>query len=159
MPPIEQTMRAWPARLLVAVSVAVSTVATACASRHADELPAGPEPSASAVAAKLGDTLRVMRGQGGAVDGGRLAIRFDSAGADSRCPARVQCVWQGDVAAMLGVTAGGATTALTLHTGVEPRAATVAGYRIELLTVDPYPGTEPPNARLAQTVVLRVTRP
>ena len=136
-----------------------AVASAACAQRHPDQTPPTTEPAASAASVRIGDTLRVMRGQVGDVESGRASIRFDSTSEDSRCRTGVQCVWAGDIAAMLTVTTGGASQRVTLHTGVEPRRATVGGYAIELVTVDPYPGTEPPNARLAQVAVLRVTRP
>lgn len=142
------------ARVLGVVAVLVA----ACTSPRADEVPAGPEPSANTVAARLGDTLRVMRGQTGTVDAGRISIRFDSAGPDSRCKKGVQCVWAGDISATLVTKSGSTDATVTLHTNLDPSVATINDYRIELLTVDPYPGTEPPNARLAQVAVLRVTR-
>ena len=139
----------------------VAALLGACAQRQADPSPPpATEPATTTTASvALGDTLRVMRGQSGTVDGGRLTIRFDSTSEDSRCRAGVQCVWAGDIAAMLAVSAGSTTERVTLHTGLEPRRARVAAYAIELVTVTPYPGTEPPNARLAQVAVLRVTRP
>ena len=140
------------------VALAAMAGVAACASRHPEETGPGSAPATSQAAVPLGDTLRVMVGQVGTVDGGRLSIRFDSAGPDSRCKVGVQCVWAGDIAATL-TTSGAAAATLTLHTGLEPRRATVGGYAIELITVNPYPGTEPPNARLAQVAVLRVTRP
>jgi hypothetical protein len=137
----------------------VAAILGACAQHQADPSPPTTEPATTTASVALGDTLRVMRGQSGTVDGGRLTIRFDSTSEDSRCRAGVQCVWAGDIAAILAVTAGASTARLTLHTGLEPRRASVGAYAIELVTVTPYPGTEPPNARLAQVAVLRVTRP
>jgi hypothetical protein len=139
----------------------VATLA-ACTRRHPEAAhptePAG-DPSTSAIAARLGDTVRVLRGQEVAVDGRKITLRFDSTGADSRCRAGVQCVWAGDVAAMFTLTTIGTTATPTLHTGLEPRRSTVGGYVVELVAIDPYPGTEPPNARLAQSARLVVTRP
>ncbi len=107
------------------------------------------DPSPSSVSAALDDTVRAVRGQATPVDGGRLTVTYTDL-TDSRCPANVQCVWQGDAA--------GATARPTLHTALEPKATTHAGYTVTLVAVDPYPGTEPPNARLAGTVLLRVAR-
>jgi hypothetical protein len=143
--------------LAACTAVAAALALAACTQRHADSVSPTSELSTQIVA--LGDTLRVMRGQAGAVDGGRVVVRFDSAGADSRCPRGVQCAWAGDIPVVLAVTTTGAAQRVTLHTGLEPRRATVAPYAIELVDVTPYPGTEPPNARLAQVAVLRVTRP
>jgi hypothetical protein len=115
------------------------------------------DPSTASVSGAFDDTVRVVRGQATAVDGGRLAVTYTDL-TDSRCPAKVQCVWAGDAAATLRLDAGGAVATPTLHTTLEPKAATHAGYAVTLVSVDPYPGTEPPNARLAATVLLRVAR-
>ena len=144
-------------RTFAACAAAALPALGACTQRHADSVSPTSDPSTQVVA--LGDTLRVMRGQAGAVDGGRVVVRFDSAGSDSRCPRGVQCVWAGDIPVILAVTTSGAAQRVTLHTGLEPRRATVSPYVLELVDVTPYPGTEPPNARLAQVAILRVTRP
>ena len=115
------------------------------------------DPSTSSVAGAFDDTVRVVRGQQTAVDGGRLKVTYTDL-TDSRCPANVVCVWAGDAAATIRLDVGGAVATPTLHTALEPKSATHAGYTVTLVSADPYPGTEPPNARLAATVLLRVTR-
>jgi len=116
-----------------------------------------PEPATSATAAQLGDSVRVVRGQPVSLDGGRLVVSFTDLN-DSRCPANVVCVWEGDAAATLRLEGAGAVATPTLHTRLDPKATTHAGYEVALVNVTPYPGTEPPNARLAPTAILRITR-
>jgi hypothetical protein len=115
------------------------------------------EPTTASASTPLDDTVRVVRGQPARLDGGRLTIAYTDL-ADSRCPANVTCVWAGDAVATLRLEAGGAAATPALHTALEPKSATHAGYTVTLVSADPYPGTEPPNARLAPTVLLRVTR-
>ncbi|MBV9880979.1 MAG: hypothetical protein JO180_10815 [Gemmatirosa sp.] len=147
-------------RALAACSLAGSLAIAACASRHPDDAPAATGPSAmpaTTAAGAVGDTLRVMRGQSVSVDGGRLVIHVDSA-SDSRCPQGVQCVWSGEVTAFLRLEAGGTTASAAVHSMLEPKHATHAGYDVAVVGLTPYPGTEPPNARLAQVALLMVTR-
>lgn len=106
----------------------------------------------------LGDTARVMLGGHVTFDRARVRVAFDSLVSDSRCPKNTQCVWAGDAVPRLRVATHDATLAVVLHTTLDPKRAWLDGYEIALLDVTPYPGTEPPNARLAPTVVLRVTR-
>ncbi len=135
---------------------ALASLALAACSSGAGTAPKA-DPSTSSVAGTFDDTVRVVRSQETAVDGGRLKITYTDL-TDSRCPKTVVCVWAGDAAATVRLDAAGAVATPTLHTGLEPKAATHAGYVVTLASVDPYPGTEPPNARLAGTVLLRVTR-
>ena len=138
------------------VSLSLLLVAAAACSSNGGTAPKA-EPSPSSASASFDDTVRVMRSQATPVDGGRLTITYTDL-ADSRCPANAVCVWQGDAAATLRLDAGGAVAAPTLHTAIEPKAAAHAGYTVTLLRADPYPGTEPENARLAPTLLLRVAR-
>jgi hypothetical protein len=129
-------------------------LAAACSGAAAT---AAPEPATSAASVQIGDSVRVVRGQPLSIDGGRLTIAFTDLN-DSRCPANVVCVWEGDAAATLRLEGAGAVATPTLHTRLDPKGTTHAGYEITLVNVTPYPGTEPPNARLAPTAILRVTR-
>jgi hypothetical protein len=138
------------------VSLSLLLLAAAACSSNGGTAPRA-EPSPSSVSAPLDDTVRVMRSQATPVDGGRLTITYADLN-DSRCPANANCVWMGDAAATLRLDVGGAVATPTLHTTLEPKAATHAGYTVTLLRADPYPGTEPENARLAPTLLLRVAR-
>ena len=136
-----------------------AVVAAACASHPPEESAATTVPSSpvASAAGQAGDTVKIWRGQSGVVDGGRLVIHVDSA-SDSRCPKDVQCVWGGEVAVSVRLETGGATTAAAIHMVREPRQATAGPYAVRVADVTSYPGTEPPNARLAQVVSFVVTR-
>ena len=64
---------------------------------------------------------------------------------DSRCPTGVNCFWAGEVKVVLEVTRameeGDKPVEIQLTLGVrrEPVTASVFGYELELLKVDPYP--------------------
>lgn len=83
-------------------------------------------------------------------DGGTTLALVWQAVEDSRCPLDVVCVWEGEVAARLEARAGdGEPQALTLtfrHEGDERATASVAGFQIRLLGVDPYPVAAKPPA-------------
>ena len=107
---------------------------------------------------RLGDTVRVVRGQQAVLDGRRLVVGFSDLLDESRCPANVTCVWQGNAAVRLSLAVQGERSAPVLNTGKEPRAATVGSYAVELVNVEPYPGTVPTDVRIAPSVIVRVTR-
>ena len=70
---------------------------------------------------------------------------------DSRCPLNLTCIWEGEVAVHVDVRIGAADTesiTLTRHDDTDERAtAEVAGVRLRLVGVDPYPvGENPPAA-------------
>lgn len=90
--------------------------------------------AASAQAAFSTDvTLRL--GQAVVLADEDLRVAFDSVRDDSRCPPKVQCIWEGDatVAVSLAKPAAGPRTVVDLHTNSQfPRSADYAGYHIEL---------------------------
>ena len=52
---------------------------------------------------------------------------------DSRCPPKVQCVWEGDaILAMQWAPAGGTAQDFELHTGKEPRSHALGGRSVHL---------------------------
>jgi hypothetical protein len=67
-------------------------------------------------------------------------LEFVRVVSDSRCPPKVNCVWAGDAALELRVSKGKQMQTLTLHTGLEPRSATVMGLKLTLQTLEPAKG-------------------
>jgi hypothetical protein len=118
-----------------------------------------PTLSTADVRGELGDTVRIGLHKTASFDGGRFVVRFDSLEADSRCPADAICAWQGDAAARLDLEAVGGMRNVTLHTATEPRSFGLVGYRVELVNVEPYPGTydrsKPAPSPVAVVVVSR----
>ena len=112
------------------------------------------------VRAATGDTIRLRLGQTAEVDVGadRVRIAFDGVTEDSRCPHGVDCVWSGDAAASVRLSAPG-TAAITadLHTHIEPRRVEYAGRVVLLLDVEPYPRYGGSIAQDEYVAVLRVT--
>jgi hypothetical protein len=101
---------------------------------------------------------RVELGDEIVVDG-IFRIGFDDLTEDSRCPADVVCVWQGNAAVILGLTLGsGPTVPATVNTGVEPHSAVHGSYRVNLVGVMPAPVSTSPIDRDDYQAILRVER-
>ena len=72
------------------------------------------------------------------IPGTVLRVAFLGIEEDSRCPVDVTCVWEGDAAAQIGLTAGSGPTHLhVLHTALEPEAVDFNGVRVTLVAVAP----------------------
>jgi len=93
----------------------------------------------------------------------QATICFDSLLTDSRCPANAVCGTIGYAAVKFSLTTNGETNPFKLSTldmpGLFPGDTIIAGYKIEFMHLEPYPGTVqgpiPDNARKAQ---LKVTK-
>ena len=89
---------------------------------------------------ELGDNVRLGGGEG-------VAVEFSSVLEDSRCPANVACIWAGRATVVISLTslADGATerAELTLGDTSEGRSdvTVLGGFKVQLLQLDPYPGT------------------
>jgi hypothetical protein len=72
-------------------------------------------------------------------------IRFTGVTGDSRCPADALCIQGGDARVAVRVSGGGDAATFELHTGDASRASvTHRGYRITLVTLEPYPFSSRP---------------
>ncbi len=96
-------------------------------------------------------------GQEKRIEGTELRVAFTGVGADSRCPVDVVCVWQGNAAIELRLTAGeGAPEAIELNTALDPKAADAAGVHVALLEVRPASRSDTPTVRESYSVRLRL---
>ena len=131
--------------------VLIAAALAACSSATAPERTGGlSEVSTNQSSARV-DTLSIRLGQSAFADGGRLEVRFDSKVGDSRCPANVVCVWQGDAHVRIVTrVSGGASSTAELHSALTPQKVTVDRYSISMVGMTPYPGT----GRDADTPVL-----
>ena len=141
-------------RLPLALALLLSS---ACASTSipvpAPTPAATPAPSPAAASSEL----LLAPGQTRAVAG--LEITFEGVAEDSRCPAGVQCIWEGDAKVLLAVHAPGATPArVELHTSHRfAREAEHAGRRLTLVSVTPVPARDRPVAAKDYRVTLSVS--
>lgn len=90
--------------------------------------------------------------------GHSLKICFDSV-YDSRCPANMECFWQGEATVKLSLRTGNVQQSFKLSTlnnsSTFRNDTTLLGYKIKLLSVSPYPGD---NTNTPYRVELSVTR-
>ena len=128
------------------------------------ESEAGPGPMTDVAYAELDEPFRLERGASTVVDG--QIVRFDHVTEDSRCPADVDCVWEGRATISLSLIAGDTPDGVQLSipgfvsADSEPRdlqSAVVNGYTFTLLQLDPYPGQDGVDAAMVPTATLRVT--
>jgi len=96
----------------------------------------------SATEPAVGNEFRLDFGEAVSVPVAELWLHFVDVVEDSRCPARVQCVWAGDAAIAIEIAsnlADGDSVTDTLHTTLDPKSVAVGGYLLQLVQVDPYP--------------------
>ncbi len=149
------------ALLLVAAGcsapAAVSDTETASEERRSHPTP----PDVTDV--KLGDVFTLEQGSSIVVDG--QTIRFDEVTEDSRCPANVDCVWEGRASVNLMMIADDTMMGVQLsipgfvNIDSEPRdiqSASAQGYTLTLLQLNPYPDEEGVDAEMTPSVTLRM---
>lgn len=143
--------------LLAAVVVAA---AIGCGGSKPPAEPNDDEPQPKRVSANGEVTLR--RGQIASVDDGALLITFLAVASDSRCPADVVCVWQGDADMTFRIENPRAEAPFvgidTLRLEQEPREVSRFGYRVAVKGLQPYPySSDDPGSR-DYRVTLAITR-
>ena len=103
------------------------------------------EPAAPASADARGevraDTLAIPVGGTARAQGGKVRVTFEQRVQDSRCPANVVCVWQGDASVRVTVVTDAQRATGEIHTAVQPKELVVDGYSVTLVGLLPYPGT------------------
>ena len=90
-----------------------------------------------------------------------LRVSFAQVVEDSRCPASVVCVWQGNGAIRLDITTGGGSQSVTLNTAGGtgfPKGASVAGYAFTLVELDPQRQTPDPIPMQQYRATIQVAR-
>lgn len=149
-------------RLSLALALVVSSACASSSNPAPTPSPATPAPVATpapspAATSSASSELALAPGQTRAVTG--LEITFESVAEDSRCPAGVQCIWEGDAKVLLAVHAPGATpTRVELHTSHRfAREAEHAGLRLTLVSVTPAPAKDRPVAAKDYRVTVSVS--
>ncbi len=123
-------------RLAVAVAAMVS-VASGCVTAPQSDEQLKPLP---AVQVEAGREFKLGVGQEARVRGTTVVMLFAGVSEDSRCPKDVQCVWAGNAKLRLRWSgASGGATEVQVNTGVEPRNASYAGYRVRIVAIEPVP--------------------
>lgn len=95
----------------------------------------------SSAAPRLGDEFTLRVGQSASIPELNLWMRFNRVVGDSRCPASVTCVWEGDGAVLIEVAPlNGDSKEDTLHTTLDPRTIPLGRAELRLVKLEPYPG-------------------
>lgn len=136
------------ARILLAAAI-VTGACSPPSNRSAN----GPQ---SPPAASTDDTLTIALGEDASTRDRGLAVTFVRQDSESRCPANVVCVWQGDAGVRLRAKSAVGIVEATIHTARDPKVIEVGGYRISLVDVQPYPGAS--DSTRTPRVVVRVIR-
>ncbi|WP_245669231.1 hypothetical protein [Nocardia speluncae] len=107
---------------------------------------------------ELGTEFTLAGGDTAVLDAGRVTLLFRDVPEDSRCPAEVNCVWEGDATVLTEVTVDGTQSAHELHSNPQyPADVLTGGYRIALRSLAP-PGSTSEIALPDYRVNLLVTR-
>jgi hypothetical protein len=119
-----------------------------------------PTQFAGDAAVPLGHPFALAVDETAAVEGA-LDVKFASVVGDSRCPADVLCVWEGNAEVAIDVAMTGEDQA-SLRLNTNPSFATEAtylSYTIELIGLEPYPRTDSePDEPYWATLVASLTR-
>ncbi|MGM0589613.1 MAG: hypothetical protein ACQETE_14415 [Bacteroidota bacterium] len=97
---------------------------------------------------------KITLGERLAVKGTDLIVQFTEVLEDSRCPEGVQCPWAGNARVQFNVNG----ELLELNTFTQPKSNVVAGFRIELLSLRPYPVKDRPIDSAAYVAEIRIRR-
>jgi hypothetical protein len=110
---------------------------------------------------RVGKEFSIKVGQQLKLEGANLQVKFTGVPQDSRCPSNVNCVWAGNAEVSLEWTLDKCTTPITLNTHDTSRAgdeSKVAGFRIKLIKLEPYPHSEKKISPSDYTATLLVTK-
>lgn len=113
---------------------------------------AQPDPSVEIV----GDTAFLELPLGRSADNGELQVAFDAVTEDSRCPADVQCVWEGNASIRLTLSFGNETEVAVLSSTLNPRQAAFFGYTVAFRDLTPHPVSQQPTDRSAYVATIAV---
>jgi hypothetical protein len=87
----------------------------------------------------LGEAFDLKYGQTVQLSSNAITVIFQEIEADSRCPAGVECVWEGNAEVLLKVSTTDLSGVYSLNTTLEPKLIDHDGYMLELVSVSPYP--------------------
>jgi len=93
----------------------------------------------------VGDTAFLELPVGRSADNGELRVTFENVSEDSRCPAGVQCVWEGNASIRVTVEMGNESQVAILNSTLNPQRASFFGYTIGYRDLSPYPVADTPH--------------
>ena len=110
--------------------------------------------------AVLGRDFKMKYGQELTVKGHDLHVKFTALRDDSRCPANVTCVWEGNATILMLVRQANAEESqMELHTSRKfPQEGQYQQYVIRLVALDPYPRTHSKIKQSEYMATLQITK-
>ncbi len=114
---------------------------------------ASQQPHAAGVA--IGDRVTLRTGESATVQPRNVVLQFAEVVSDSRCPADVTCVWEGDAeVSVRAVAADGTSADLRLHTKGGTPDPSFKGLTLRLIALKPAPmeGKPPRQADYELTI-------
>ncbi len=103
--------------------------------------------------------IKVLINRQKAVPGSKLTIKFASLIEDSRCPVDTNCIDAGNAQIMIKVSkSNGAAQTFELNTNSAPQGVISAGYKINLVALNPEPATNIRINRNGYTATFTVTK-
>jgi hypothetical protein len=109
----------------------------------------------------LNEEFTLAPGESAAVNGTNLRLTFDRVSEDSRCPADVNCIWEGDAVVLLKVKADAEEESREVHTqggAARSRNAPAGDYVVTLVRLEPVPRSTGAIEASAYRATLRVGR-
>lgn len=106
--------------------------------------------------AQANQTLKVRINRQKTLAKSKLTIKFVSLVEDSRCPTGVNCVWAGNAKIRIKVSKGKESKTFELNTTLDPKAATFAGYEINLTDLTPQPAANVKISRNGYTAAFAI---
>jgi hypothetical protein len=108
---------------------------------------------------RLGQEFELNINQEAVVEGEGLAVEFESALEDSRCPEGVDCIWSGNAKIRLRLGKQKQTPApVELNTNVEPKSSSYLNYEVKLVALKPRPKADKPVQPNEYKATLIVTK-
>ena len=133
------------AKLLIVAAVCLLS-ATAC------------QDSPSRPTVQLNQQFTLAPGEAATVVGASLQVRFVRVAGDSRCPGDAICITGGDAIVQVNIGNGSGAADYELHTGDSSRSAVShEGFRVELVSLEPYPFSSRPFSPDQYRATLKVS--
>jgi hypothetical protein len=135
-------------------------VATICAGCDQRATPTSPTNPGGGDTASIDQSITLAPGQRTIVPGTSLSVGFTSVSHDSRCPADALCIQLGEAAmAFVASLPPQGDAGFELKTSKSEHVEQIGPYRIELVTLQPYPFSARPIEPGEYRATLRVSTP
>ena len=93
------------------------------------------ENTTSPIQPQLGEVFEIEFGKQITIPEEDISLRFNDVLKDSRCPKGVTCVWAGNAEIVIQLN----NTEANLNTYLDPKQTSISEYKVQLLSLNPYP--------------------